>query len=462
MYFIETELKCFLNNKDSKSVAIDLILNDNHPNWLTEQTIFIQNIAKSSDFGQQTKLLKIPNEKTGKLEKVVCLVNSDMYSIADLSSKLETGEYYIANSEIDDLRLYYIAFALGSYSFDKYRSKPKQAGVKLYLPEEYQSILPEVEATYFVRDMITTPAEDMGPEEIANVIKEIAKKFDAECSELVGDELVENGYMGVYSVGRASHRPPRLVHLNWGDKKHPKISVVGKGVAFDTGGLNIKPGSGMMLMLKDMGGAANAIGLAYMIMRHKLPVYLSLVIPTVENAIDAKSFRPSDIITMKNGTTVQVTNTDAEGRLILAEPLHEEAITKPEYLIDFTTLTGAARVAVGPEISALFCNDDETVYELYKYSQKTQDQVWRLPLADCYRKALETDFADISHCDLSPYASATKAALFMEYFVGLKNAPKWIHFDMMGWNVSSTPGKPKGGEMMAVRTTFAMLRDKFK
>ncbi|AXA33430.1 M17 family metallopeptidase [Francisella adeliensis] len=462
MYFLETELKCFSNDKHTDSIAIELVLNENCSQWLKKQNDFVQNLAKTIDFGENNKIFKIPSEKTGELENVVYLIDNDMYSIADLANTLEAGNYHIQKSEIEDLKLYYIAFALGSYSFDKYRSKPKSKQVKLYLPEEYKLILPEVEATFLVRDMITTTAEDMGPEDIAKVVKDIAKKFDGQCSELVGQELVENDYMGVYTVGKGSHRPPRLVHLNWGDKKHPKISVVGKGVAFDTGGLNIKPGAGMMLMLKDMGGAANAIGLAYMIMKHKLPVNLSLVIPTVENAIDAKSYRPSDIITMKNGTTVQVTNTDAEGRLILAEPLYEEAKTNPDYLIDFTTLTGAARVAVGPEISALFCNDDETANELYKYSKCTQDKVWRLPLSDCYRKALKTDFADISHCDLSPFAGATKAALFLEYFVGLKKAPKWVHFDLMGWNVSSTAGKPKGGEMMAVRTTFAMLSDKYK
>lgn len=186
-----------------------------------------------------------------------------------------------------------------------------------------------------------------------------------------------------------------------------------------------------------------------------------MVIPTVENAIDAKSYRPSDIIKMKNGTNVQVTNTDAEGRLILAEPLYEEAQKKPQYLIDFSTLTGAARVAVGLEIAAFFCNNDDVASQVYKYAQATQDQVWRLPLADCYRKNLETEFADISHCDLSPFAGAVKAALFMEHFVGIKDAPTWIHFDMMAWNISSTPGKPKGGEMMAVRAMFEMLKDKF-
>ncbi len=459
--YLNTQLKCFSIAKKPNSISIDLILKDNTQKWLAEQNQYIQNFAKNNSFDNKTDLLKIPNTTTGTTEKVVCLVTDDMYSIANLANGLLDGDYHIEYSEVENLSLYYIGFAMGSYKFNKYKSQPKANGVNLFLPEEYSHILAEVEATYLVRDMITTPAEDMGPQDISNVIKQLAKEFNATIDELVGEDLCENGYMGIYTVGKGSHREPRLVKLNWGNKSHPKVSVVGKGVSFDTGGLDVKPSAGMALMHKDMGGAANAMGLAYTIMKYKLPVNLSLVIPTVENSTDAKSYRPSDIITMKNGTTVQVTNTDAEGRLILAEPLNEEAATKPDYLIDFTTLTGAARVAVGPEISALFCNDDETANELYKYSQCTQDQVWRLPLADCYRKNLNTDFADISHCDLSPFAGATKAALFMEHFVGLKDAPKWVHFDLIGWNLANTPGKPKGGEMMAVRTLFAMLKDKY-
>ncbi|MFT4693235.1 MAG: leucyl aminopeptidase [Francisella sp.] len=460
--YLNTKLKCFSNDKKSNSIAIDLILKENAQKWLSQQNQYIQNFTKNNHFGKNTDLLKIFNTSTGAIEKVVCLVTEDMYSIANLANELVGGDYHIEYSDIENISLYYIGFAMGAYKFDKYKSKPKANNISLYLPKDYKNILAEVEATYLVRDMITTPAEDMSPEDISSVVKQLAKEFDGSIEELIGEELRESGYMGIYTVGKGSHREPRLVKLSWGNEAHPKVSIVGKGVSFDTGGLDVKPSSGMMLMHKDMGGAANAIGLAYVIMKHKLPVNITLLIPIVENATDAKSYRPSDIIMMKNGTTVQVTNTDAEGRLILAEPLHEEAQKKPEYLIDFATLTGAARVAVGPEISALFCNDDETANELYKYSQCTQDQIWRLPLADCYRKALKTDFADISHCDLSPFAGATKAALFMEYFVGLKDAPKWIHFDMIGWNLANTAGKPKGGEMMAVRAMFAMLKDKYK
>lgn len=456
---ISTKLMCFTQEKNIDSLPIYIIKKESFSNWLKNQDSFLQNFVKQ--FDSNKTVLVIPN-LDGNIDKVICLVSKSMFSIADLPGQLSSGHYHIEYSDIEDLSLYYIAFALASYKFERYKSKTCETEVKLFLPQEYQHILINIEANYLVRDMITTPAEDMGPADISNIIKQLASKFDAKFEEVVGEDLANQGYMGVYTVGKGSHRPPRLVRLNWGNEKYPKISIVGKGVAFDTGGVDVKPAAGMLLMHKDMGGAANAIGLAYMIMKYNLPVNLSLVIPTVENAIDAKSYRPSDIIKMKNGTTVQVTNTDAEGRLILAEPLYEEAQKKPEYLIDFTTLTGAARVAVGTEISAFFCNNDDVANDVYKYSESMQDQVWRLPLADCYRKSLETEFADISHCDLTPFAGAVKAALFMEHFVGEKDAPTWIHFDMMAWNVSSTPGKPKGGEMMAVRAMFELLKNKYE
>ncbi|AIT08826.1 cytochrome C oxidase subunit II [Candidatus Francisella endociliophora] len=457
--YVSTQLKCFKQVKSENSLPIYLICKKNFEAWLIQQDSFSQKIINQAE--QKKTTVIIPNSQ-GDIEKIVCRVTDDMFSIAELSNQLPKGDYHIEYCDSNDLASMYIGFALGSYKFDKYKSKPKEQNVKLYLPKEYEYILANIEANFIVRDMITTPAEEMGPADISNIVKQLANEFGASFEEIVGEELAKQGYMGIYTVGKGSHREPRLVRLSWGDDKHPLVSLVGKGVVFDTGGLDIKPSSGMLLMHKDMGGSANAIGLAYMIMKHKLPIRLNLVIPTVENAIDAKSYRPSDIIKMKNGTTVQVVNTDAEGRLILAEPLFVEAQKKPKYLIDFATLTGAARVAVGPEISAFFCNDDEVSNDINKYGKLMKDQVWRLPLADCYRKNLETEYADISHADLSsPFAGAIKAALFMEHFVGLEDAPTWIHFDMIAWNLTSTPGRPKGGEMMAVRAMFEMLKDKF-
>ncbi|AJC49107.1 leucyl aminopeptidase family protein [Allofrancisella guangzhouensis] len=459
--YISTQLNCFTTEKDSSSYPIYLIKKNNLQNWIANQNQFTQKFIQNSHLGGEKSTLIIPNS-AGDIDKIICIVTDDMYSIADLSNQLIKGNYHIEYSQVDDLALYYIGFALGAYRFNTYfsPSKIKITGVKILLPKKYNYILPEIEANYVVRDMISTPAEDMGPAEISAIIKNMANKFNASFDEIVSQELVNQGYMGIYTVGKASHREPRLIRLKWGNKENPKISIVGKGVSFDTGGLDIKSASAMQLMHKDMGGAANAIGLAYIIMKHQLPVHLNLTIPAVENSIDAKSFRPSDIIKMKNGTTVQVTNTDAEGRLILAEPLYEESQKNPDLLIDFTTLTGAARIAVGTEISAFFCNNDDVAKELYTFSENTQDFIWRLPLATCYKKTLKSDFADLVHADLSPYAGATKAALFLEHFLG-DNPPTWIHFDMMAWNLTSTAGKPVGGEMMAVRAAFAMLKAKY-
>ncbi|KEI35798.1 peptidase B [Francisella sp. W12-1067] len=458
--YISTQLNCFITEKDTKLYPIYLVKKNNLENWVTNQNQFTQKFIQNSHLGEKQSTLIIPNS-AGDIDRIICIVTDDMFSIANLPNQLVKGNYYIEYSEISDLALYYIGFALGAYRFGRYLSSKKNVNeVKILLPNEYSYILPEIEASYIVRDMISTPAEDMGPAEISAIIKKIANKFNASFDEVVGQELANQGYMGIYSVGKASHREPRLIRLNWGNKENPRISIVGKGVTFDTGGLDIKPASAMQLMHKDMGGAANAIGLAYIIMKHQLPVRLSLSIPAVENSIDAKSFRPSDIIKMKNGTTVQVTNTDAEGRLILAEPLYEESQKNLDLLLDFTTLTGAARVAVGTEISAFFSNNDTTASELYTHSQSTQDSIWRLPLATCYKKNLKSDFADLVHADLSPYAGATKAALFLEHFLG-DNPPNWIHFDIMAWNLSSTAGKPVGGEMMAVRAVFAMLKTKY-
>ena len=455
---ILTKLNCFTVKKEHKSIPIFLITEDKFESWLETQNNFTQKFINISKI-DKTNIITIPNSE-GSVDKVVCCVSEDMFSLADITSNLIDGNYHVEYSQIQDLSLIFMGIALGDYDFNHYKSKKHNKSVKIFLPESYSKIIAEIEATYLVRDMISTPAEDMGPEDISNVIKTIANKFNADVSEIVGEDLAKLGYMGIYSVGKGSHRDSRLVNMTWGDTNNPLVSIVGKGVVFDTGGLDIKPASGMKLMHKDMGGAANAIGLAYLIMKHNLPVSLRLSIPTVENSIDAHSFRPSDIITMKNGITVEVTNTDAEGRLILAEPLHEESLKNPDLLIDFATLTGASRVAVGTEISSFFSNNDDISSKLYNYGESIQDSVWRLPIAQCYKKTLKSNFADIVNADLSPFAGATKAALFLEMFLPVKQ-PNWIHFDIMAWNPVCMKGKPVGGEMMGVRSMFSVLTDRY-
>ena len=456
MTFLQN-IKCFLSVKAESSVTVFLIEINEYDSWLKKQNTFTQNFLANIDFSKKNNTTLVPNSD-GNIGFVLSLVSDDMFSIANLPKELPEGDYHI-ESNSKNLELLYLGFGLGCYNFDKYK-KINKKDVRLFLPKEYFNVISQVEAVSIARDMISTPAEDMSPEDVSNIIKDMAKEFGAKVSELVGEELAENGYMGIYTVGKGSHRKPRLVNLNWGKEDAPKISLVGKGVVFDTGGVDVKPAAGMLLMHKDMGGAANAIALAYLIMKNNLSVNLSLSVPTVENAIDAHSYRPSDIIKMKDGTTVQVVNTDAEGRLILAEPLSEESKKKPDILMDFATLTGAARVSVGTEISAFFSNSDELSNLLQKHADVQQDDVWRLPLAKRYSKFLKNDFADLANCGPTPFGGAITAALFLEHFID-KDFSNWIHFDIMAWNNSATAGKPIGGEAMGIRAAYAMICDKF-
>jgi len=266
-------------------------------------------------------------------------------------------------------------------------------------------------------------------------------------------------YPAIFTVGRASYNSPRLIDIQWGDKKAPKLTLVGKGVCFDTGGLNLKPNNGMLLMKKDMGGAAHVLGLAKMIMQANLPVCLRVLIPAVENAISGDSFRPGDIITMRNGKTVEITDTDAEGRLILADALVEACSEKPDLLIDFATLTGAARVAVGTEIAALFTNNDILAKSIASFAQQNNDPIWRMPLYRDYLRLLDSQVADMTNCANTSYGGAITAAVFLQEFLDAEIP--WMHFDIMAWNVLPRPGHPVGGEAMGLRAVFEYLRQRF-
>ncbi len=308
--------------------------------------------------------------------------------------------------------------------------------------------------------MINTPAEDMMPEHIALIVKSLAKEFNAKFSEIVGDELLNNEFNAVHAVGRASSHAPRLIKLKWNhDKKdYIKISLVGKGVCFDSGGLDIKTAAGMNLMKKDMGGAAAVIAIARMIMKSNLPVNLTLIIPAVENAVSGNAFRPLDIIKTKKGITVEVTNTDAEGRLILCDALYEADIDSPDILIDMATLTGAARTALGTDVPAMFTDSDSLAAELMEKSIEEQDPMWRLPLWKPYRELLSSKVADMVNSYESPYGGAITAALFLKEFV--EKTKNWVHLDTMAWNVTAKAGRPVGGEAFCVRAIYSLISEK--
>jgi leucyl aminopeptidase len=359
-----------------------------------------------------------------------------------------------------DPRLAALAFALGTYRFTRYRkseAKPPQ----LALPEgvDGRALSRTVEAIFLARDLINTPSNDMGPAELEQAARDLAGRHGAQVKVTAGDELRKN-FPLVHTVGRGSARAPRLIDLSWGDAKHPKVTLVGKGVCFDTGGLDIKPSSGMLLMKKDMGGAAVALGLAHMIMDAKLPVRLRLLIPAVENAVSGDAFRPGDVLKSRKGLTVEIGNTDAEGRLILADALALADEEAPDMMIDFSTLTGAARVALGPELPAAFTEDDAFAEELSRRGAAEADPVWRLPLWKPYAPMLESKIADMNNIAGSPFAGAITAALFLSRFV--EKAKTWLHLDLFAWNPVGKPGRPEGGEGQTIRALFALIADRYR
>ncbi|KTD40160.1 leucyl aminopeptidase family protein [Legionella parisiensis] len=348
-----------------------------------------------------------------------------------------------------------MAWALAQYRFEAYKKQDRQPRLLMIHPDDLNPLLALTEAQFLVRDLINTPTNALGPRELAEVVEQLAKTHKAQFRQWVGDELLEDNFPAIHAVGRAAKSAPRLLSLTWGDEKNPHITLVGKGVCFDSGGLDIKSASGMRLMKKDMGGAAHVIGLAQWIMTRNLPIRLQMLIPAVENSIGPEAFRPGDVLTMRNGLTVEVHNTDAEGRLVLADALVKACEEQPELLIDFATLTGAARVSVGAEIAALFTNNDQLATEVVAASHKAADPIWRLPLFAAYEELLRSSVADLTNSSDHPYAGAIVAGLFLQRFV--TKSISWMHFDIMAWNLSSRPGKPEGGEAMGLRAVAAYL-----
>ncbi len=353
-----------------------------------------------------------------------------------------------------------LGWALGHYQFDRYRKKPKSAA-HLVWPEnaDKADILRLMAGIGLVRDLINTPAGDLGPADLAEAAEAMAKSYDARVSVIVGEDLLRHNYPSVHAVGRAAAQPPRLIDIRWGETTDPRVTLIGKGVCFDSGGLDIKPSGGMRLMKKDMGGAAQVLGLARIIMDAHLPVCLRVLVPAVENAISGNAFRPLDVLQTRKGLTVEVGNTDAEGRLILSDALAEAATENPDMIIDFATLTGAARVALGPDVPALFSNDDALANALLRHAGETADPLWRMPLWQPYNTDLESPVADVSSTGTAPQGGAIKAALFLERFV--EPGIPWAHIDLMAYNSSKRPGRPEGGEAMGIRAVYAMLKARY-
>jgi leucyl aminopeptidase len=354
-----------------------------------------------------------------------------------------------------------LGWALAAYRFARYRREEAAGRPRLVLPEGHgvACALLLADATWLARDLVNTPASDLGPAQLADAVAEVAGRHGAECRVIVGDDLLPANYPAVHAVGRASDRAPRMVDLRWGDPGAPRVTLIGKGVCFDTGGLDIKPSSNMLLMKKDMGGAALMLALAQCVMALRLPVRLRLLVPAVENSIGGAAFRPGDVLTMRNGATVEVTNTDAEGRLVLADALADADAEEPALLLDAATLTGAARVALGPELAALFTPEDGLADDLLRHGVAQFDPLWRLPLHAPYLGYLKSQVADLANASGKPFAGAVTAALFLKEFV--KGTASWAHLDVFAWNDDSRPGRPRGGEAIALRPLLALIESRF-
>jgi len=383
----------------------------------------------------------------------------DVYALAGLPQKLPPGRYRLDPSSTLGVNAAALGWGLGAYQFTRYR-RAARAPAELALERgSIAAVSPLLEAAYRVRDLVNTPTEDMGPEQLAGAVQALAREHGAKYRAWIGDQLLKANFPTIHAVGRASHRAPRLVELTWGKPRDPHVVLIGKGVCFDTGGLDLKTSDGMRWMKKDMGGAAHAIALAGLVMQAKLPVRLTLLVPAVENAVAGNAYRPGEVIRTRAGITVEIDNTDAEGRLVLCDAIAYAAEQKPDLLLDFATLTGAARVALGPDLPALFSNRDDLADGLLASGSAQQDPLWRMPLWKPYLGMLDSRIADIGNAGSSRLAGAVTAALYLQRFV--PDSLPWMHLDVYAWNDAERPGKPAGGEAQGLRAYFAWLAARY-
>ena len=445
---------------------IHIVDKDSFALWHKRQSAARQSMLDAIRFDGKSvfQFAILQGKKDGDFDVVTCVDSAAAlapWCLARLGESLPAGKYRIDAGEPG---LAALGWMLSQHRFTRYKSSPpRDNGARVLLTGNAAAIDPLVrlaEATALVRDMVDTPASDMGPADLEIAVRDLGKASNAKVEVIHGDALT-SGYPMIAAVGGGASRDraPRLIEMMWGRPDAPRIAIVGKGVCFDSGGLDIKPASGMRLMKKDMGGAAHAIALAKLVIGARLPVRLHLLIPAVENSISATAFRPGDIISSRKGLSVEIDNTDAEGRLVLGDALTRASEERPEMIIDFATLTGAARVALGPDLPAMFANDESLATALGAAAAEAHDPLWRMPLWDDYDDMLKSDLADLANSADSPFAGSITAALFLRRFID--PATPWAHFDTFAWAASARPGRPKGGAAMGLRATFAMLDKRY-
>jgi leucyl aminopeptidase len=451
-------------DKGQPATALHLVDKKGFDAWLKAQPARVRQAVSAQGFkGEGYQLAVLPGEQSewSALLGVANVEELSPWCLAKAAESLPEGKYRVEGRGPGPAAL---GWLLAQYLFERYKKAEGKAGPRVLLspePARIEETVRLAQSVNLVRDLVNVPAGDLGPAELEAAVREVAAECGAEIAVTAGAALDE-GYPMIAAVGRAAtaEQAPRLVELEWGDRRHPRIAIVGKGVCFDSGGLDIKPASGMRLMKKDMGGAAHALALARLVMKSRLPVRLHLLIPAVENAVAGAAFRPGDVLRSRKGLTVEVDNTDAEGRLILGDALAKAAESGPELILDFATLTGAARVALGPDLPALFANDDALAAELLAGGEAAADPVWRMPLWGPYEDMLSSDIADLSNSSDVPMAGAVTAALFLGKFV--PEGLPWAHFDTYAWRGSAKPGRPKGGDAFGLRAAWAALSERYR
>jgi leucyl aminopeptidase len=457
---------CFASpDQAGSAIALRLVDRAGYPAWLERQDAATREWLQANGFGGQPGApLLVPGRDGSPPWALAAIADArDPLALAHLPSMLPPGSYRLAADSPATLEpgVALLGWGLGAYRFDRY-VKPARAPARLVLDSadsESSEAWSLLKASTLVRDLVNTPTEHMGPDELQAVVIRLGQAYGGRVDVIAGADLLAQNFPAIHAVGRASHRAPRLIELNWGDDTHPRLAIVGKGVCFDTGGLDIKPADGMRNMKKDMGGAAHAIALAKLVMARKLPVRLQLLVPAVENAIGPESFRPGEVLATRQGLSIEVDNTDAEGRLVLSDALTYAGEKKPQLLLDFATLTGAARIALGPDLPALYSNDERLAQDWLVAGDQARDPLWRMPLWRPYISYLKSSIADLANAGPSRMAGSITAAVFLDRFVA--EGLSWGHVDVYAWNDSDRPGKPAGGEAQGLRAAWAMLKQRF-